>query len=66
LAAVGPDWPGVVVTDVRMPHMSGVDLFRALHGRDRELPVILITGHGDVAMAVDTLKAGAGFPHQAV
>jgi len=59
LAAVGQDWPGLVVTDVRMPHMSGIDLFRALHVRDPELPVILITGHGDVAMAVDTLKAGA-------
>ena len=59
LAAIGADWPGVVITDVRMPHMSGIDLFRALHARDPDLPVILITGHGDVAMAVDTLKAGA-------
>jgi len=59
LAAIGADWPGLVVTDVRMPHMSGIDLFRALHARDPELPIILITGHGDVAMAVDTLKAGA-------
>jgi two-component system C4-dicarboxylate transport response regulator DctD len=59
LAAIDADWPGLVVTDVRMPHMSGIELFRALHERDAELPVILVTGHGDVAMAVDTLKAGA-------
>lgn len=59
LAAIDADWPGLVVTDVRMPHMSGIELFRALHERDPELPVILVTGHGDVAMAVDTLKAGA-------
>ncbi|MGF7155660.1 sigma-54-dependent transcriptional regulator [Novosphingobium gossypii] len=59
LAAVDADWPGIVVSDVRMPHMSGTELFRALHARDAELPVILVTGHGDVAMAVDALKAGA-------
>ena len=59
LAAIGEDYPGVVVTDVRMPHMSGIDLFRALHARDAELPVVLVTGHGDVPMAVDALKAGA-------
>ncbi|KQM13311.1 Fis family transcriptional regulator [Novosphingobium sp. Leaf2] len=59
LDAIGADWPGIVVTDVRMPHVSGVELFRTLHERDPDLPVILVTGHGDVAMAVDALKAGA-------
>jgi len=59
LAAIDADWPGIVITDVRMPRMSGIELFRALHARDASLPVILVTGHGDVAMAVDTLKAGA-------
>ncbi|MEE4452746.1 sigma-54 dependent transcriptional regulator [Novosphingobium resinovorum] len=59
LAAIDAQWPGIVVSDVRMPHMSGIELFRALHERDAELPVILVTGHGDVAMAVDALKAGA-------
>ncbi|HUD29929.1 MAG TPA: sigma-54 dependent transcriptional regulator [Novosphingobium sp.] len=59
LAAIDADWPGLVVTDVRMPHMSGIELFRALHERDADLPVILVTGHGDVTMAVDALKAGA-------
>lgn len=59
LATIDADWPGLVVTDVRMPHMSGIELFRALHERDPDLPVILVTGHGDVTMAVDALKAGA-------
>jgi len=58
LVAVGAAWPGLVISDVRMPGLSGIDLFRALHARDAELPVILITGHGDVGMAVDALKAG--------
>lgn len=59
LAAIGADYPGVVVTDVRMPLVSGIELFRTLHARDATLPVILVTGHADVAMAVDALKAGA-------
>lgn len=59
LAAIDANFAGVVVTDVRMPGMSGIELFRALHDRDATLPVILVTGHGDVAMAVDALKGGA-------
>jgi two-component system C4-dicarboxylate transport response regulator DctD len=59
LATIDADYPGVVITDVRMPQMSGIELFRALRHRDADLPVILITGHGDVAMAVDALQAGA-------
>ncbi|HUD90412.1 sigma-54 dependent transcriptional regulator [Sphingobium sp.] len=59
LDAVDGNFPGIVVSDVRMPHMSGIDLFQALQARDPELPVILVTGHGDVPMAVDALKAGA-------
>ncbi|MBC2669674.1 sigma-54-dependent transcriptional regulator [Novosphingobium piscinae] len=59
LAALDDAWDGVVVADVRMPGMTGIELFRRLREKDAELPVILITGHGDVAMAVDMLKAGA-------
>jgi two-component system C4-dicarboxylate transport response regulator DctD len=59
LAAIDRDFAGVVVTDVRMPGMDGLQLFRRLHDIDPELPVILITGHGDVAMAVAALKDGA-------
>lgn len=53
------DFPGVVVTDVRMPGMDGLELFGRLHQLDPELPVILITGHGDVPMAVAAMQAGA-------
>ena len=48
-----------VVTDVRMPHMTGLELQRVMSERYRSLPLILITGHGDIAMAVTAVKAGA-------
>ncbi|MES2889735.1 MAG: sigma-54 dependent transcriptional regulator [Pseudomonadota bacterium] len=51
--------PSVVVSDVRMPGMDGLALMRALHSRDPGLPVALITGHGDITMAVDAMRAGA-------
>ncbi|MBN9144387.1 MULTISPECIES: sigma-54-dependent transcriptional regulator [unclassified Novosphingobium] len=57
--AIGADFAGIVISDVRMPQMSGVELFRLLQERDRDLPVLLISGHADVQMAVDALKAGA-------
>ncbi|HKR89131.1 MAG TPA: response regulator FixJ [Phenylobacterium sp.] len=49
---------GVVVTDVRMPGMSGLDLVRRLKVREPALPIIMITGHGDVPLAVEAMKAG--------
>lgn len=57
--ALTGDFPGIVLSDIRMPGMSGITLFRTLRDRDADLPVILITGHGDVATAVDLLKQGA-------
>ncbi|GGB29404.1 Fis family transcriptional regulator [Sphingomonas metalli] len=59
LDRIDADYPGVVVSDIRMPGLSGLELFRALHARDATLPVILITGHADVETAVAALKAGA-------
>jgi two-component system response regulator FixJ len=51
--------PGCVVADVRMPGMSGLDLQKTLAGRKVPLPVIILTGHGDIPMAVGALRAGA-------
>ena len=53
------DWPGVLVSDIRMPGIDGLQLLERVHVRDRELPVLLITGHGDVPLAVQAMRAGA-------
>lgn len=59
LGVLTPDYPGVVVTDVRMPGMDGIALFERLRAVDASIPVILVTGHGDVEMAVEAMKNGA-------
>ncbi|MBB1249123.1 sigma-54 dependent transcriptional regulator [Rhizobium sp. G21] len=58
LAAIGPDFAGVVVSDIRMPGMDGLQLHAAIKARDPDLPVILMTGHGDIPMAVAALQNG--------
>ena len=50
---------GVLVTDLRMPDMTGVELLRNLVTANASLPAVVITGHGDVPMAVEAMKAGA-------
>ncbi len=50
---------GCLITDVRMPEISGVDLLRQVKNKDPDFPVIMITGHGDIALAVEAMKIGA-------
>jgi DNA-binding NtrC family response regulator len=59
LKVIGSDWPGIVVSDIRMPGMDGIAFLKRLMGLDSGLPVILITGHGDVPMAVEAMRIGA-------
>lgn len=59
LDVVQPSWRGCVVADVRMPGMSGIELQKEITLRGLRLPVVIITAHADVAMAVAALKAGA-------
>jgi FixJ family two-component response regulator len=54
-----PDVPGCVVLDVRLPGHSGLDLQRELAEKEIHLPIIFITGHGDIPMSVQAMKAGA-------
>jgi two-component system response regulator FixJ len=59
LSAIAANDAGCVVTDVRMPGMSGVDLLRQLKAKGFTMPVIVITGHGDIQLAVEAMKSGA-------
>ncbi len=58
-ARLPEDWPGVVVSDIRMPGVDGLQLLQQLQSHDAELPVLLITGHGDIQLAVQAMRAGA-------
>jgi FixJ family two-component response regulator len=59
LKAKLPEVPTCLVLDVRLPEQSGLDLQRELAAADRELPIIFITGHGDIPMSVQAMKSGA-------
>jgi two-component system C4-dicarboxylate transport response regulator DctD len=59
LRLVTPGFAGIVVTDVRLPGMSGLELLSALKAIDPQLPVVLVTGHGDIGMAVQAMRDGA-------
>ncbi|EIK94672.1 Fis family transcriptional regulator [Pseudomonas sp. M47T1] len=59
LALIGDDFAGIVVSDIRLPGIDGLELLNRLKARDPSLPVVLITGHGDISMAVGAMRGGA-------
>lgn len=59
LAALDLDWPGVIVCDIRLPGMDGLEFLVETQKKDQDLPVILITGHGDITTAVQAIRDGA-------
>lgn len=59
LKQIQQGWPGIVISDIKMPNMDGLAFMEAAHKIDRNLPIILITGHGDVTMAVQAMRDGA-------
>ena len=59
LKVIGQDYPGIVVSDIKMPGIDGMQFLKRLKSLDSSLPVIMITGHGDVPMAVDAMRIGA-------
>lgn len=59
ISAIDSNFNGIVVTDVRMPEISGLALLQMIQAIDKAIPVILLTGHGDVDMAIQALKDGA-------
>ena len=59
LKVITPDFKGIVISDIKMPGMDGMAFLKRLMGIDNALPVIMITGHGDVPMAVEAMQIGA-------
>ncbi|PTS93870.1 Fis family transcriptional regulator, partial [Pseudomonas sp. HMWF006] len=59
LEQVGDNFAGIVISDIRLPGIDGLELLTRLKQRDRSLPVVLITGHGDISMAVGAMQKGA-------
>lgn len=59
MTALSIDWPGVIVSDINLPGISGLELFEQVKKIDAEIPFILITGHGDISMAVSAIRDGA-------
>jgi two-component system C4-dicarboxylate transport response regulator DctD len=58
LELVNREWPGIIVCDIRLPNMDGLQFLAEIQKIDRDLPVILITGHGDISIAVQAMRDG--------
>jgi len=59
LSSLSPEWPGILVTDIMMPEMDGLTLMKKVQEMDPELPVVLVTGKGNISMAVQAIRNGA-------
>ncbi len=59
LLRIGDNFAGIVISDIRLPGIDGLELLTRLKARDSSLPVVLITGHGDISMAVNAMRDGA-------
>ncbi|VAW20420.1 hypothetical protein MNBD_ALPHA11-149 [hydrothermal vent metagenome] len=59
IKVLDPEWGGIIVSDIRMPGLSGIEFLKVVKKSAPEVPFILITGHGDVATAISAMKAGA-------
>lgn len=59
LPHISRDWPGIVVCDIRLPEMDGLEFLATAHKIDNDLPILLITGHGDISTAVQAMRNGA-------
>ena len=59
LKAMDPDYPGIIISDIKMPGIDGLGFLKRMQSIDNQIPIILITGHGDVAMAVEAMRIGA-------
>ena len=59
LKQIDANYPGIVITDLKMPEIDGMQFLKKLLAQDSSLPVIMITGHGDVPMAVEAMRLGA-------
>lgn len=59
LKTINADYPGIIISDIKMPSIDGISFLKRLQSVDNALPMIMITGHGDVAMAVEAMRIGA-------
>ncbi|MBC6442713.1 MAG: sigma-54-dependent Fis family transcriptional regulator [Rhodobacteraceae bacterium] len=59
LKEIDSDFPGIIISDIKMPGMDGITFLQRLQSMDSQLPVIMITGHGNISMAVDAMRIGA-------